>query len=244
MTRVAVIAALPGELQPLVRGWAHESRNGVARWRWRHAEGEWIAACAGVGGAAAARALAALEEEAPVDAVVSAGWAGALDETWAVGRAYRVSGVIDAATGERTRTTGSPAECWLVTAGRVADQADKRRLAAAHGAGLVDMEAAALARLAARRGLPFHCVKGVSDGPSDRLPDFNAFLSADGRFQLARFVLCVLVRPWHWAALARMGRNSRQAAQGLRVELLGLLDPGATLRGAGGHPPPRDQTPD
>jgi adenosylhomocysteine nucleosidase len=244
MTRVAIIAALPGELQPLVRGWEHESRNGVQLWRWRHHEGQWIAACAGVGMAAAARAFAEIEREEPVDAVVSTGWAGALEEKYSAGRAYRVSGVIDADTGERTRTAASPGECWLVTAHRVADQADKRRLAAAHGAGLVDMEAAGIARLAAQRGLPFHCVKGVSDGPADRLPDFNAFLSAEGRFHLVRFVLTVLVRPWHWAALGRMGGNSRKAAQGLREELLHLLDAGATLRRDGGPPTPRRQTPD
>jgi hypothetical protein len=76
------------------------------------------------------------------------------------------------------------------------------------------------------------------------LPDFNAFISAEGQFHLARFVLSVLVRPWHWSALARMGRNSRKAAQGLREELLRLLDEGATLRRPEGPATPRRQTPD
>ena len=34
----------------------------------------------------------------------------------------------------------------------------------AYNAALVDMEAAAVARLAAMRGIPFYCIKGVSDG--------------------------------------------------------------------------------
>jgi adenosylhomocysteine nucleosidase len=243
MSRVAIIAALPGEVEPLVRGWEPQSRNGVRLWRWRHREGQWIAACAGVGVAAAARAFAETEREEPVDAVVSTGWAGALEEKYAAGRAYRVAGVIEADTGERTPTAPAPGAAWLVTTHQVAGPADKRRLAAAHGAGLVDMEAAGVARLAAQRGVPFHCVKGVSDAPADRLPDFNAFISAEGRFHLVRFVFSILVRPWHWAALVRMGRNSRKAAQGLREELLILLDPGSTLRPEG-RAAPRRQTPD
>lgn len=244
MTRVALIAALPGEVEPLVRGWEHESRNGVRLWRWRHREGQWIAACAGVGVAAAARAFAEIEREGPVDAVVSTGWAGALEENCAAGRACRVSGVIDAATGERTRTAPAPGECWLVTAHRVAGPADKRRLAAAHRASLVDMEAAGIARLAGTRGLPFHCVKGVSDGPADRLPDFNRFISAEGRFHLVRFVLAALLRPWTWPALARMGQNSRHAALGIRDEILALLDPEMTLRRPEAAATPTRPTPD
>jgi adenosylhomocysteine nucleosidase len=120
---------------------------------------------------------------------------------------------------------------WLVTSPKVADEAEKRRLAAAYGAGLVDMEAAAIARLAAMRGIPFYCVKGVSDGTTDQLPDFNRFISENGEFQLARFIVFAILRPRHWPALMRMGENSRKAAQGIRESLLDILDgPGAIRR--------------
>jgi len=65
MTRVAIIAAMPAELKPLVRGWQHELRNGVHLWRWRYDQGEWIAACAGAGVAPATRAFAEAERTAP-----------------------------------------------------------------------------------------------------------------------------------------------------------------------------------
>jgi adenosylhomocysteine nucleosidase len=97
-------------------------------------------------------------------------------------------------------------------------------LAAAYGASLVDMEAAAVARLAQMRGIPFYCVKGVSDGYTDKLPDFNRFIAKNGQFKLARFILFALLKPWHWLALARMGENSRMAAQAIRVSLLEILD--------------------
>ena len=81
------------------------------------------------------------------------------------------------------------------------------------------MEAAAIARLAAMRGIAFYAIKGVSDGFNDRLPDFNPFLTADGRFRQVPFALSSLVRPWYWPALLRMGENSKRASQSI-VELL------------------------
>ena len=108
---------------------------------------------------------------------------------------------------------------WLATSPKVADRAEKRRLATTYDAALVDMEAAAIARLAAMRGIAFYAIKGVSDGFNDRLPDFNPFLTADGRFRQVPFALSSLVRPWYWPALLRMGENSRTASQSI-AELL------------------------
>jgi len=246
MRRVAVIAALPGELRPLVRGWRHESRRGVELWRRRRGETEWIAACAGAGQKAALRAWHEIEQTGAIDAVISTGWAGALRAGLAAGRVYRVAGVVDARTGERFATEqirelvapapvesaggetrpGAPENgaIWLVTLERVANRQDKPRLAAAHGAGLVDMEAAAVAGAARARGLPFHCVKGVSDGPEDRLPDFNRFITAEGEFRLGPFMGFAALRPWTWRPLLRLGAPSRRSAQALRPAVLRLLD--------------------
>jgi adenosylhomocysteine nucleosidase len=220
MTRVAIIAAMPGELKPLVRGWEHERRNGVDLWRWKFDQGEWVAACAGVGVDAATRAFAEIEKDGAVDSVFSTGWVGALSEDFLPGQVYPVSGVIDVRTGERFRSAGEQCECWLATSDRVADEREKRRLGVTYGASFVDMEAAAVARLAAMRGIPFYCLKGVSDGLSDQLPDFNRFISEDGQFRLLLFILFVLFRPWYWSALMRMGENSRKAARGIRDLLL------------------------
>ncbi len=33
MGRIAIIAAMPGELKPLVRGWQHQRSNGGDLWR-------------------------------------------------------------------------------------------------------------------------------------------------------------------------------------------------------------------
>jgi len=226
VTRVAIIAALPGELKPLVLGWKHERHNGVDIWRWESDEGEWIAACAGAGVEAATRAFAEIERDQVFVQVISVGWVGALTEEFAAGKVYEVSEVIDARTGERFSASNWPESKSdakmprLVTSSKVADEAEKRRLAAAYGAELVDMEAAAVARLAAMRGVPFICLKGVSDALQDQLPDFNRFISKTGQFSLVRFILFILIRPWYWSALMRMGENSRKAALGIRERLL------------------------
>ena len=245
MSRVAVIAAMAGELKPLVRGWRHERAGGADLWRWKFqdesgAEGEWIAACAGAGTNAARRAFAAAEQGGPLDRVISTGWVGALSEDFQPGKNYWVAGTIDAQTGERFAATepfaAGPSDLWLVTSPCVADAAEKQRLAGTYGAALVDMEAAAVARLAEARGIPFACLKGVSDGFRERLPDLNRFIGPQGQFLLARFILFAVFRPWYWPALLRMGENSTKAAQAIREALLANLDPTGVIRNQNGYP--------
>jgi adenosylhomocysteine nucleosidase len=223
MTRVAIIAAFPGELKPLVRNWPHSTRDGTRFWAQRgdkkEWEEEWIAACAGAGQSAATRAFAAIEAGGPIDLVFSVGWAGALRAEIAPGSAHNIAGVIDVRTGERFRCDAGAGDLWLATSPTVANAKEKLRLASAYNAALVDMEAAALARLAAMRGIPFYAIKGVSDGFNDHLPDFNRFLSPSGQFELARFTLFAAFRPWHWPSLVRMGENSKRASQSI-AELL------------------------
>jgi adenosylhomocysteine nucleosidase len=241
MTRTAIIAAMPGELKPLVRRWQHWRLNGVDLWRWRFLDekgdqSEWIAACAGAGVDRAAIAFAEVEKLGPIDKAISTGWAGALRAELAPGQACDVSAVIDARTGERFVAAVPLLDCCLVTNSRVADAHEKLRLAETYSAALVDMEASAIARLAQMRGIPFYCTKGISDGYTDQLPDFNRFISSNGRFQLVRFTLFALLRPWRWPALIRMGENSKKAAQNIAESLLDILDERGDIRKRNGYP--------
>lgn len=241
MTRTAIIAAFPGELAPLVRNWQHEHHNGIDLWRWPHrtmddAEGEWVAACAGAGQTAATRAFAAAELCGPISSVISTGWAGALNRIIEAGLAYSVAGVIDSRTGEMTPAADWREDLWLVTSPIVADHLEKLRLAAAYSAALVDMEAAAVARLARMRNIPFYCIKGVSDALHDNLPDFNRFIGSSGRMNLFRFTLFALFHPGYWHSLLRMGENSKMAAKRIADALLGILDKEGSIRIRNGYP--------
>jgi adenosylhomocysteine nucleosidase len=223
MTRTAIVAAMSGELKPLVRGWQHKSHNGIHTWAHRD-DNLYVAACAGAGQAAATRAFAAIEKDSPIDLVFSIGWAGALTPDLAPGTSHNVAGVIDVQTGERFRCDACAGEFWLATSPKVADEAEKRRLASTYSAALVDMEGAAIARLAHMRGIPFYAIKGISDPLNAKLPDFNRFLSAQGQFQPFRFAIFAAIRPWYWPSLARMGENSRKASQSITESLSNFLN--------------------
>ncbi len=222
MTRTALIAAMPGELKAIVRGWKPSTAGKVKLWSHRD-ENLWVAACAGAGQDAATRAFAAIEQDAPVDLVFSLGWAGALTSDLAAGSAHNVAGVIDVRTGERFRCDAGAGSLWLATSPKVADETEKRRLASAYSASLVDMEGAAIARLAKMRGIPFYCLKGVSDPLSAKLPDFNRFIDANGQFHTAQFALSALLKPWYWPALVQMGENSKRASQSIAESLAEFL---------------------
>ncbi len=231
MIRVAIIAAMPGELKPFLDAiakerWVHERRGNVRLWRlvWPGGQDEWVAVCAGAGQQAAIRAFAEAEQGGPLSSAISIGWVGALSNAYLPGRAYTVSGVIDSLTGERFAASKSDGNLWLVTSPKVADVAEKQRFVSAYNAAFVDMEAAAVARLAAARGIPFQCIKGVSDGFAEHLPDLNRFISPQGQFQTGRLLFFVLARPWHWPALIRMGENSHKASQAIRDLLLENLN--------------------
>ena len=80
--RIGIIAALAGELKPLVRGWEKipvVRGSGTTVWRRATAEDEVIAVCAGMGSAAAKRAFAAAEFWGTLDVVLSVGLGGRVD---------------------------------------------------------------------------------------------------------------------------------------------------------------------
>lgn len=211
MSTIAIIAALPGELKPLVRGWEQRGRN---LWVGRLGKSEAIAVAGGMGAAAAQRAVNRAFTEFNPGALVSYGWAGALTCAVKPPDAYAVSEVIDAITGERFATPNSGAY-RLITLDRVARAGEKRALAAKHQAVLVDMEAAAVARMAAARGVHFYCFKGVSDGYTDHLPDFSRFINSEGELRMAAFLAYAATHPQYWRSLRRLGKNSSDAAKAL-----------------------------
>jgi adenosylhomocysteine nucleosidase len=223
MMRIGIIAALPGELKPLVKGWKRDGEGTVLRWSQRVGEVDCVAACAGMGADAATRAFAAAEKDGRLDAVVSMGWAGGLDDAQRAGTASAIAEVIDVRTAERFATASGDG-VKLVTTATVADSKEKQRLANEYGASLVDMEGATVGRLARARDISFYCFKAVTDEAGDMLPDLNPFIDARGQMRTGAFVLHSAVRPWQWATLMRLGRNSSVAAEELRLRVLEFLN--------------------
>jgi adenosylhomocysteine nucleosidase len=223
--RIGIVAAFPGELKPLVRGWDHASAQGGTQ-TWTHREGDdtWVAVCSGMGADAARRAFAAAETDGSLEMVLSVGWAGALDGGIRPGEARAVSVIVDGDTSERFILGGERRNLTLVTVARVADQAGKMNLRRDFaGAMLVDMEAATVARLAQERGIAMGCVKGVSDGLESMMPDLNPFVDPMGQLRMAPFLLHLALQPKYWRPVMELGSNSARAAGAMRDLILEFL---------------------
>jgi adenosylhomocysteine nucleosidase len=224
--RIAIIAALPGELKPLVKGWQRVATNvsGIKKWILTRDADSWIAVCAGMGAEAALRAYAIAVSDGPVDMLLSVGWAGSLHAEVPAGTVQVPTIVIDAQTGEQFSLTEGKRKWRLVTTPRVADQAEKARLAATYpGAVLVDMEAATVARLADMHSIPLLCIKGVSDAAGAILPDLNPFIDQRGQMRMARFLAYISLRPRFWPSLLHLGKNSARAAEAMRDLILEFI---------------------
>lgn len=211
MSRIGIIAAMPRELAPLVRGWPREG----SVWTGRIGEHEVVATCAGMGAPAANRACESLLVAGALEAIASIGYAGSLSCGLRPPQACVIREVIDHGTGERFSANAEGQR--LITLDRVAGPDQKRRLAEEHQAVLVDMEAAAVARFARDHGLRFLCFKAVSDGPNEKLPDFSRFTRPDGQLRVAALALWAATHPQYWGAFWRLGQNSRLAAAELAI---------------------------
>ncbi len=225
--RIGIIAALPGELKPLVKGWERlpvSSGSGVRMWQRPASAGaeEVVAVCAGMGAVAARKAFVAAEHLGGMDCVLSVGWAGALTHFEKISPV--MSEVIDAQTGERFTLTDRKRVLRVVTTARVADRTEKLRLGESYGAVAVDMEAAHVARLAAMRGIPMCCFKVISDGHDAELPDINPFIDENGQMKMTAFLAYVAVRPACWGSLIQLGRRSAAAAQQLAISIGEFLE--------------------
>jgi adenosylhomocysteine nucleosidase len=207
---IALIAALPAELKLLVRGW--ERRGDLYHGRIGTLDA--VGTSAGMGAAAATRACEAVLAAGNLDAIASIGYAGSLSCGLQVGEAYAAREVIDAATGEVFPTAEARGQ-RLITLGSVAGSEEKRQLALKYQAVMVDMEAAAVARFARAHNLAFHCFKAITDGPSDKLPDFNRFMGPDGHLRMPALLAWAAIHPQFWGALRRLGQNSTLAARQL-----------------------------
>jgi adenosylhomocysteine nucleosidase len=210
MKRIGIIAALPGELKSLVKGW---QRYGSI-YKGQIGEAECIAIAGGMGAEAAARACDLVLAEGKLDALVSYGWSGALSCGLKPPAACVIAEVIDTTTGEHYRTASKEGQ-RLVTLDHVARPDEKRNLAQKYQAPLVDMEAATVACIAQSKGIAFYCFKGISDGYNDNLPNFNPFLGKDGQLRMPAFITYALLHPKYWAALKQLGQQSQAAAANL-----------------------------
>jgi len=223
--RPIYIAALQREIASMVRGWQRDIEAAA-----RHIHVYWkddaIVACAGMGVHRASLAVEAALKIGPPSELISVGWAGACDDRFSVGDVIFPKIVIDAKTGERF-FVGDPASTEaqdiLVTVASPAGATEKQRLGISYCASAVDMEAAAVGRIARARELPFYAIKAISDAADFELPGMERFATDDGQFREAAFGFHVAIRPKLWSPVITMAKGSKLAAERLQAEIEGHI---------------------
>ena len=162
------------------------------------------------------------------DAVVSAGFCGAVDPGLKVGDVVVASAVVDRDNGKRYSAApllsppGLDAERAssggdILSTNRVAATAAEKRELWTSGVRAVEMESAAVASRAQIWNVPFYCVRTVSDTAGENFSiDFNRMRNARGRFSRGRIVMSALARPWsRIPALLKLEKSCRIAARSL-----------------------------
>jgi adenosylhomocysteine nucleosidase len=222
--RPVFIAALPREIASLVgrRGWRAEQKLlGRRIHLFEHEDA--IVACAGMGAHRASLAVEAALELGPVSALISVGWAGACTDRVCVGDVVHADVVIDAKTGERFFADDGKYESQeakiVVSVQTPASTREKARLHTSYVATAVDMEAAAVARIARGREMPFCAIKAISDGADFDLPELSRFTTPDGQFREGAFGLHVAWHPVLWKPVIAMAKGSKLAAERLCLEI-------------------------
>jgi adenosylhomocysteine nucleosidase len=187
-------------------------------------------AISGIGGIAAAAAAQALVDVG-ASALMTFGMAGGLDPAlkpgsvvipcellssegarYAACRAWREQ-VAAAVSPLRAVTEGN-----LLTSTHAIDTpADKAAAFRNTGAAAVDMESAAVAKIAAQHNLPFIAVRVIVDTAADMLPRAVVAASRSGRVQFARLIGGLIMAPREIASLVRLAQRYRIAMRSLRV---------------------------
>jgi adenosylhomocysteine nucleosidase len=111
----------------------------------------------------------------------------------------------------------------LTTTTLVSDPADKRRLCEEHQALVVDMESAVVARACKERGVPFGCLRVVSDDWEMPLSPALAGLTPAGRVSWWRLLSALIRSPRLASELWRLAKQTKTAARKLGLGLGELL---------------------
>ncbi len=158
-----------------------------------------------------------------------AGFSGALSAACPVGSVVWATDVVD--TAGTCWPTTYPAAPWtdmrcgrLLTMPRlVATAAEKRALGRKHDALAVDMESARFAERCTRAGIPFGCIRGISDDVDTGLSPQLATMLAGGTVAPFRFAAALARRPSLLPELLRLARDTRAASRCLGHALAQLV---------------------
>jgi adenosylhomocysteine nucleosidase len=252
MHSIGVVAAMPQEIAPLLRriaGYRKEVAGGCNLYRFEIAGVPVALIESGMGPRHAAAATAVLIERAAPKLLVNFGFAGGVLPGDGVGDlvlAGRVSLLQDGRLGEvpqpdpalsdRVAHALAAAPLTLhrgsfITAQVITDKATLAQLLDAEWQHpVLEMETAAVLRVATGAGIPAVALRGVSDAAEEELGfSLEEFCDSELRIRLPRVLRTVAAKPWIIPQLIRLSGNTQRAgktlALGVELALRALCAP-------------------
>ena len=150
-----------------------------------------------------------LRQKMDVSGIINTGFCGALDPSLRVGDIVVWGDVPCASRFARGNISSSDHV--------VATAEEKRQLREKTGAIAAEMEAGAVKKIAGEWGVPFYCIRAVSDTANEDMPlDFNLYRDSAGRFSLPKIAMAAMSRPFtRIPALRRLEANCNVASESL-----------------------------
>jgi adenosylhomocysteine nucleosidase len=236
---IALIAAMPEEIQPLLRratDLCRETRGGFPCYRFTLSGKSCLLMESGMGPARAEAATRVLLAAEPCAALLNFGFGGAVTAGPQVGDiviAGRLFSWRDRRLTEEPRPGG--ADDWLrrvtpegtgrfavrrgafVTTGEIVTKGEMRDLLPGDVVNpLLEMESAAVARVACAAGIPFGALRAVSDDAAEELEfAITDFTDGEMNIRLHRVLLTIAKRPRIIPQLLRLRRNTKLAGENL-----------------------------
>lgn len=222
MKRIGIVVALAAE---------HRSLR-------RLRDGDCLVAVSGAGAKAAGSVARRLVDEG-ADALVSWGCAAALAPELEPGDLILPSRIIGAdgtpletTTGWRGSLSARLAGHLPLRDGALAESAEivssacaKRALHAATAAVALDMESAAVARVAQASALPFLAIRAIADPAAMEVPGAVSAALENGQVRLPKLLVHALLNPRDLIGLAHIGWHFRAALKTLRqVDAIGITE--------------------
>ncbi len=237
MFDLAIFTALGWERRAVTAGLAGLESAGPQRWTAQlgGGAGTCVIAQTGLG---RERARAAARAMPPARVFVSCGCAGALVDWLRPGDLVAATTIVpvDQAGGASEPLPADPSVAgWaaargfrvhtgpVVSSEKVLESAGAKADAGASGALVVEMESAAVAAEARARRMVFVGLRVVLDVQGQAVPALDVLDEASGEIRGGRAAVAIVLRPWLWPAVARLGRQTRVAERSLRAIMTAVL---------------------
>jgi adenosylhomocysteine nucleosidase len=167
-------------------------------------------------GAGRRRAAKAVDAARQATAIVNIGFCGALDPALRIGDVFVATSIAGVAIGA-PQSSFPYVSGDLASLDHVAQSAAEKQKLRVRGASVVEMEAAGVHERAQALGLPFFCVRSVTDLAGETFAnDFNAALREDGHFGTMQILRSAMLRPVaRLPELVRLRKRCAIAAQNL-----------------------------